>query len=300
MEITSDALRRGLIFSLMSAFSMALLGILGKMGYRAGMTEMELLQNRWFFGAVIIFVYLFLTDRRSLAISGLTLLKTALLGSFFQFLAGFTFFKAIKYIPVSTTLLIVYFYPVVVTLAAAYLFKRRLGGALILSLGLIFAGSSLVFFDAFNHDINSRGIAYALLNMIVFSGYMILAHIFLRGQKPLVMTFYMAFFAGLSFSLFHNPFKILDSGTTQLIIGLALGLIPTAFSYVFNFKALEKIGSSLVSVFSTFEPVSAVILAYLVLGERIFISQILGMALIVSGIILPNLGSFIAKSSTES
>lgn len=295
MEITRGALRRGLLFTLVSAFSMALLGILGKLGYRAGMTELELLQNRWFFGAVIIFGYLFFTDRRSLAVSGQTLLKAAILGAVFQFLAGFTFFKAIKHIPVSTTLLIVYFYPVVVTLAAAYLFKLRLGRTVILSLALVVAGSSLVFFDAFTREIDSLGIIYALLNMVVFSGYMILAQIFLRGQKPLVITFYMALFAGLSFSLFHNPMKILHSGAEQLIIGLALGLIPTAISYVFNFNALREVGSSYVSIFSTFEPVAVVLLACLVLGEQIFIFQILGMLLIIGGIILPNLRPFAAK-----
>ncbi len=298
MEITRAALTRGLIFTIVSAFSMALLGILGKLGYRAGMTELELLQNRWSFGAAILFGYLFFTDRRSLTVSGHTLFKTALLGAVFQFLAGFTFFAAIKHIPVSTTLLIVYFYPVVVTLAAAYLFKQRLGGAVLLSLVLILAGSSLVFFDAFTQRLNSLGIIYALLNMIVFSGYMILAHVFLRGQKPIVMTFYMALFAGLTFSIFHNPLKILDSGVEQLIIGLALGLIPTAVSYVFNFKALEKVGSSYVSIFSTFEPVSVVIVAYLLLGEQIFFNQMLGMVLIISGIILPNLRSFTARGDS--
>jgi len=299
VEISPGSLRKGLIFSLISAVSIALLGILGKLGYRAGMTELEMLQNRWFYGAAMLFIYIFLTDRRALRVSGITLLKTAILGALFHGVAGFTFFNAIKYIPVSTTLLIIYFYPVVVTLASAYLFKMRLRSTVIFSLVLILAGSSLVFFDAFAQDLNSLGIIYALVNMIVFSGYMIAAQIFLRGQKPLVMTCYMALFAGLAFSFFHSPLTIMDSGPQQLLIGLSLGLVPTVIAYFFSFRALREVGSGYVSIFSTFEPVTAVLLGYLVLGERIFIYQIFGMVLIIGGIILPNLLSFRARGGPE-
>lgn len=300
MEISKGSLRKGLIFSLISSVSIALLGILGKIGYRAGMTELEMLQNRWFYGAAMLFIYIFLTDRRALRVSGIILLKTAILGAFFHGIAGFTFFKAIRHIPVSTTLLIVYFYPVVVTLASVCLFKMRLSRTVGFSLILILAGSSLVFFDAFAQDLNSQGIIYAVVNMITFSGYMIAAHIFLRGQKPLVMTCYMALFAGLAFSFFHSPLKIMDSGSEQILIGLSLGLIPTVIAYFFSFRALREVGSGYVSIFSTFEPVTAVLLGYLVLGERMFIYQIFGMVLIIGGIILPNLLSFRARGGPES
>ncbi|MDI6725404.1 MAG: DMT family transporter [Smithellaceae bacterium] len=295
MELTKGSLLKGLIFSLISAVSMGLLGILGKIGYRAGMSELEMLQNRWFYGAAMLFIYIFLTDRRALRISGITLLKTAILGAFFHGVAGFTFFKAIRYIPVSTTLLIIYFYPVVVTLASAYLFKMRLSRTVILSLIFILTGSSLVFFDAFAQDLNSLGIIYAVVNMIVFSGYMIAAQIFLRGEKPLVMTCYMAMFAGLAFSFFHSPLKIMDSGPEQILIGLSLGLIPTVIAYFFSFRALREVGSGYVSIFSTFEPVTVLVLGYLVLGERMFVYQVFGMVLIIGGIVLPNLFGFLTR-----
>ncbi|MBU4372792.1 MAG: DMT family transporter [Proteobacteria bacterium] len=288
MEVTREKLIKGLIFSLIAAISISLLPILYKLGYRAGMDELGLLQNRWFFGAVMLFAYILVTDRHSLMVNGATLVKTAILGAFFHGLSGIFFLKALRYIPASTTSLIIYFYPVVVTIYASLFFHMRMSRAVIVSLGLTVFGCSLVFCDAFIQELNGKGILYAATAMIIYSAYLIVAQLFLRGEKPLIMTFYMALFSGVTFSFFHNPLKILELQQNQLLIGLFLGLIPTAFAYAFNFRAIREVGSGYVSIFSTFELVMVVCLSFLVLGEPIFIIQIVGMFLIISGIVLAN------------
>ncbi len=56
---------RGLVFSLLSAVGFACLAILVKLGYRAGLTDMALLQYRFLFGAALLFLFLSLKDRHS-------------------------------------------------------------------------------------------------------------------------------------------------------------------------------------------------------------------------------------------
>lgn len=288
MEVTREKLIKGLAFSFVAAVSISLLPILYKLGYRAGMDEMGLLQNRWFFGAVMLFAYILATDRHSLKVNGTTLVKTSILGAFFHGVSGIFFLKALRYIPASTTSLIIYFYPVVVTIYASLFFRMRMSRAVIVSVGFIVLGCSLVFYDAFIHELNGKGILYAAMAMIIYSGYLIVAQLFLRGEKPLIMTFYTALFTGVTFSFFHSPVKILELQLNQLLIGLFLGLIPTAFAYAFNFRAIREVGSGYVSIFSTFELVMVVCLSFLVLGEPIFIIQVVGMVLIISGIVLAN------------
>ncbi len=289
MDISKDALLKGMVFSLLSAFSIGTLGILGRLGFAAGMSEFAILQNRWMLGALILFIYLALTDARSLCIDRRTLLKAAVLGAGFQFLAGFTYFKAIGFIPLATTTLIIYFYPVMVTLGAAVFYKLPLRAEVVSALFIIVAGVLLVFFDALRAEMNLTGVLYAGANMVIFSGYLLAAQSFLRGQNPLVLTFYMALAAGLAFSLFHSPLSILQATAQELFIGLLLGLIPTAVSYVFSFLAIKKAGSAYLAIFSTFELVTVLVLANVILGEGIHIYQVGGMALIMAGIALPQL-----------
>ncbi len=288
MEVTRGKLIKGLSFSLIAAISISLLAILCKLGYRAGMGEMELLQNRWFFGAVMLFVYILATDRHSLRVNGATLVKTAILGALFHGVAGIFFLKALRYIPASTTSLIIYFYPVVVTIYASLYFRMQMTRTVIISVALIVCGCSLVFCDAFIQELSGKGVLYAAATMITYSAYLIVAQHFLRGEKPLIMTFYMALFTGVTFSFFYNPLKILGLRPDQLLIGLLLGLIPTAFAYTFNFRAIREVGSGYVSIFSTFELITVVCLSFLVLDEPIFITQIIGMVVIISGIIFAN------------
>ena len=72
-------------------------------------------------------------------------------------------------------------------------------------------------------------------------------------------------------------------------LALSLGLVSTAIAYVFHFRAVETVGSAYTSIFSTFEPIMTVVMAFAVLGEDIVLLQIAGVLLIVAGIVMPNL-----------
>ena len=63
-----------------------------------------------------------------------------------------------------------------------------------------------------------------------------------------------------------------------------LAVLCTSFAYILYFRILERAGATNISLVTFLVPISALILGVLVLGERIFIKEIMGMTLIGMGL----------------
>jgi len=290
---------KGFALSVSAAFALGLLAILVKLSYQAGLEAMELLQYRWFTGAAILFVYLFLKDRSLLRANPKTLLKAFLLGAVGHGIGSTCYFKALMYIPASSSALILYFYPVVVILLSILFLRMRVNRIVLLSLTLVISGCSLIFYDAILKALDIRGILFILAAMLICSCLFIMTQIFLRRERFMTLTFYMILFTALAFLPVHNPLHVFDLNGRQLLLCLSLGLIPTAIAYLFLFRAIETVGSAYTSIFSTFEPVTTVVMSFLVLNENIVFYQVLGMALIITGIILPNMKELVVEKRRQ-
>jgi len=280
---------QGLIYSLISATAFAALPILVKLGYAAGMTGAVMMQYRFSYAVLFLIVFMFLKDRSLFRISWNGLGKCAFLGTVIYWTQTTCFVRALATIPASTTSLILYGYPVVVTLASIMFLKMRLNRLIVFSLSLVMAGCCLVFFDAFMRDVDPLGLAYAFGAMAIFSAYLVLTQVFLKGLKPLTATFYVTLFAASTFTLSGDITAWLHTSGEQMLISLALGLFPGLLAVTLLYQAIEKIGCAYASIFSSVEPVMTLAGAAILLGENIILLQIAGMALILIGIIVPNL-----------
>jgi drug/metabolite transporter (DMT)-like permease len=157
--------------------------------------------------------------------------------------------------------------------------------ALLLSL----SGCILVSLDSIHRRHDITGILLALGAMAVFSVYMITVQVVVRTDRPLTFTFYVFLFVALAFSSLHDPLAIRAYDGRQILLCLLLGIVPTAMAVPLLYFAVQKIGSAMASLFSTFEPLATVVAAAIVLQERVTLPQLMGMLLILGGIILPNL-----------
>jgi len=67
---------------------------------------------------------------------------------------------------------------------------------------------------------------------------------------------------------------------------LILGLIGTGAAYVLNYQIIASVGATVASTVTYLLPVVAIILGFLVLGERITLAALAGIALILAGVAL--------------
>ena len=126
--------------------------------------------------------------------------------------------------------------------------------------------------------------------MATFSVYLILMQVLLKNIRPLKATFYIMLGAAVSFTLSGDvtAWARLDGGQ-QTAIALALGLIPGVMAVAFLYMAIEKIGSAYACIFSSVEPIITLTAAAAFLGEQVVWLQMGGAALIIFGIVMPNL-----------
>ncbi len=75
---------------------------------------------------------------------------------------------------------------------------------------------------------------------------------------------------------------------TELSSLLYLGAIGSALAYIWYYKGIEQIGATRAGVFIALNPLTAVLLGALLLGERLSAPTFIGGALIIAGIMICN------------
>ena len=81
-----------------------------------------------------------------------------------------------------------------------------------------------------------------------------------------------------------GPQDILDLSFNAAASMFGLAVLCTSFAYILYFRILERAGATNISLVTFLVPISAIILGVLVLGESIFIKEIIGMNLIGLGL----------------
>lgn len=292
---------KGLIFSIISATCYGCLPIFGKLGYSLGMNEVEMLQYRFGLGAILLGLWLAFTDPGALRLPKRTLMGVLLMGFLLYPIQGTCFLRSLKTISAATTSLILYFYPVAVTLMAAIFFRQRITRPAAISLIMVTCGCGLVFFETFRQTANPEGIAYALGAMAAFSCNITISQVMLKKGSPLGNTFYVILAAGTAFTVANGGLPEFGTMTPErAALAVSFAIIPTVLAVGMLYLAIDCIGGAYTSIFSTLEPVVTVILAYLLLGEALAPIQLAGAVCIIAGIILPNLALIRTKQGVTS
>ena len=280
---------KGFIYAALSAVCFGMLAVLGKLALARGFAPTEILQYRFGFASLMLLCWFAATDRSVLRARPRTLFKAAFLGIGLYPVQSFCYMASLKYIPAATTSLILYFYPVAVTLLSALLYKTRVDRLVALSLAFLVAGCALVFYDAFLRSSSQTGLVLAATSMLIFSLYLLCLEYLLKGENPRTISVYVVIATALVYTLVAPPTHFAALDVSGKALGVLLGLVPTALAVTLLYRAVELVGSAKASICSTLEPITTVLASALVLGEAIVPVQVAGMALILVGIALPNL-----------
>lgn len=268
-----------------SAISFGTLGVFGKLAYRLGLTTPQLLSYRFGVAAVLLWL-------AAAAVHQGTPPRRSLIGLVIMGGAGYvaqsaSYFSALHFIPASTTALLLYTYPVVVTLLAAALFGEPLGRMKLGALGLSALGTVLVV-QAQLHAASPIGIILGLGSAAFYSGYILFGSRLLPGLPPVSATATVMTSAALVWSLYAAiSGQLLVAWTSPrlaLIAGFAvLGTTIPVLTFIIG---LPLVGASRAAILSTFEPASTVALAVIILGETASPFQWIGGALILASVLV--------------
>jgi drug/metabolite transporter (DMT)-like permease len=182
--------------------------------------------------------------------------------------------------------------PIFVTIMAWIIFNEALTIRKIVAVGFSVVGTVLIsgILGMSNIKISSLGIVAALLSAIFYGSFSLFGKKLTGEYNPWTILLYIFGFAALTLL----PFQILNPNPVPYQFPAAvyfagLILIATISGFAIYTTALARLQASIAAITATSEVVFAAVLAYLILNERLDIWQILGAALIVSGVILVSL-----------
>jgi len=213
------------------------------------------------------------------------------------FLYHFLFLTGLKRIESSRASLIVATCPVFITLFSAFFFKEKL--TLLKAAGIILSvfGAVFVITQGKLSDIFKRGLGLGELCIfgcvLCWTTYSLVGKAMIHRLSGLVMVTYsvllgtvMLFIPAVFDGLFADISSYSFSKDFSAIVYLAV--FGTVIGYVWYYDGLKKVGPMKTSQFINFIPVFTIILAFLILKEKITISLLVGTICVLTGVFLTN------------
>lgn len=282
---------RGLGLVAFSTVAYGLLPIFGKVAYAAGTRPLPLLAWR-FVVAALLLALLVRGSRPALRES----LRLWALGAVYVFNAV-AYFRALETIPASVTSLVLYTYPMMVTLLAALLGLERLTLRSVLAALAAFTGCALTATGAPSGGrLPLSGIAWALGAALVYSSYLVLNSRFASGVPARILALHLAEAAALvslGLALAGGGLALPADPRAWLSV-LGLGVVSTVVATIAFLAGMAVIGPVRASVLSSVEVIVTLTLAATLLGERLSPRQWLGAALILGAVAWQNRAALVS------
>ncbi|WP_245871164.1 DMT family transporter [Asanoa hainanensis] len=279
---------------LLSAACFGAMAIFGKLAYDAGVSPGALLLVRFTLAAVLLGLVLLLRPglRGTAAERGTTTARVLLvavgLGAIGYATQASLFFAALERMDASLLSLILYTFPVLVTVSAVLLGRDRLTPARGAALVAASCGTLLVLLGAGAVSFQPVGALLAFGAALTYTVYILVADTVVHRLAPVVLCALVM--SGAAVTLGG---RAVLAGGVDLTFGRAgwlwlscIAVLSTVVAMLTFFAGLKRTGPSTAAILSTFEPVVTTALAALTLGESLTPLQLGGAALVLSSVVV--------------
>lgn len=269
----------------MLILSMAIFGTIALFVRNIPLASGEIALYRAVLAALLIGIYLIATKQK---IPFEKIKKELPLLLFSGIAMGFNWillFEAYKYTTVSVATLSYYFAPVIVTVVCPILFREKMTVKQIICFVMSTAGIVLItgIGDMSSGSNHLMGIAFGLGAAVLYAT-VVLINKFIKNVEGIHRTF-LQFLAAI---LVLVPYVLATSGfnlSTLDGIGwgclLIVGLIHTGITYCMYFSSLKELPGQKAAILSYIDPLVAVLVSVVLLGEQMTLMQIIGGVLIL-------------------
>src|SRR5713226_3435998 len=266
-----------------SAISFGVMPIFARLAYESGADPITVLLLRFGIAAVVVMGIMLLS--KTPFPRGLVLLELILLGAIGYVGESLAYFTALTMASAGLVALLLYIYPALVTALSAIFLKEHLTTVKVVA--LFFALSGTVLTIQITSGGSITGILLGIAAAVDYAIYILLGSRIVRRSGSIgSTTIIIASTAGVYAVIAPVHGLAFPASAPGWIAVLAIALISTVLAFVTFFAGLKRIGPTSASTLSTFEPIVAVVLAAIVLGETISPYQVFGGILILAAVVL--------------
>lgn len=274
--------RYAIALVLLSALGFGSMAMFAKIAYAAGVTPSMLLALR--FLLAVAFLAPIVWVRRLSLPRGKVLLGFALMGGLYTAQSQ-CYFTALTYASSGLVGLLLYVYPVLVTLLAVAFGWEKLDKRTFLLLLLAITG--MVIMLGGNLQGQPIGIVLGLLGAAIYAIYIVTGSRLTQGTDPLAGTLVILAAAAVgngSFAIAGG--SALPANMTAWLATGAIALFSTVIAIAFFLVGIKAIGAAQASIISTLEPVITLCLGVALLGEAVTAGQLAGGSMVLTAVVL--------------
>lgn len=215
------------------------------------------------------------------------------LGLLGYYLSSLFDFIGLQYISAGLERLILFLYPTFAVLLNRLLFRQRLSANQRWALLLTYAGIALAFWGELRLETGNAlfwwGSFCVFICAVTYSFYLvgsgrIIPHVGANRFTAYAMLS-STFGVFLHFLLSGGQWQVLTDAEV-LPYGVLLAIVATVVPSFLLASGMKRIGSNNVAIISSIGPVSTILQAHFALGEPIYLTQIIGSVLVITGILL--------------
>lgn len=215
-----------------------------------------------------------------------------LLGLTGYYVSSLCDFIGLQYISAGLERLILFIYPTLAVVLNAMIFRQRVSGFQKLAMLLTYAGIAIAYWGEMKVDSSNPeffiGSIFCFLCAITFAIYLVGSGKMIAETGATKFTSYamIAAAGGIFIHYFVIGGTIHHMAGNLLWYGFALAILATVIPTFLMSAGIKKIGSSNAAIISSIGPVSTILQAHFILGERITVEQITGTVLVIIGVFL--------------
>jgi drug/metabolite transporter (DMT)-like permease len=222
-----------------------------------------------------------------------------LLGMTGVFAYNVLFFFGLKTVTASRASLIIATNPVFISLCAAMFFRERLDGRKILGILLSVTGAATVISRGAPWQIMGGALGWGELALfgcvLSWVAYSLIGKRIMKGLAPMAAVTYSCLIGAAALTVpayVEGITSQMPTYTFEIWLAiLYLALFGSALGFSWYYQGIQAIGPSRAGIFINLVPVSAVVLAWLLLHETMHLSLIVGAVLVTAGVYLTNSGN---------
>ncbi|WP_019142010.1 DMT family transporter [Noviherbaspirillum massiliense] len=271
-----------IFFVLLSALGFGSMAMFAKLAYSAGVTPTLLLALRFLLAALLLAPVVWV--KRLRLPRGSALAGFIVMGALYTAQSQ-SYFTALLHASSGLVGLLLYVYPILVTILAVLLGWERLDRRTFLLLALAILGMAITL----GGDLQGQpfGIALGLLAAAIYAVYILIGGRFSRNTDPLAATLVVLAAA----ATFNGLFAVaegtsLPASASAWMAIVAIALFSTVIAIAAFLIGIKHIGAAQASIISTLEPVITLCLGVALLGESVSATQLLGGMLVLAAVVL--------------
>lgn len=269
-----------------SAFIYGFAPVLAKFTYEGGANGITLTFLRAALCVPLLYI-MAKADKKSLKLTKSELKQVIILGIFGGALPIVLLYLAYDYISTGLATTLHFVYPLIIVIASSFLFHEKMTKFKLVAVILVTIGIFL--FVDINHIANKIGIVLALLSGVFYSFYVVyMERSGLDGMDPAKFTFYTMLIMSLTTLVFGFAVGGINFNMTAgaWVFSMLISILVTLIAIPMFQVGVKYEGATTAGIMSTFEPITSVAMGAVFLGEIVGMAQMLGGAMILSGVIM--------------